>query len=358
MTTRRWLGPGIVAATVVVLAATWAFRTWSSAAEGGGGWSSAETVAMAPVEARPYLPTATLVGTLTAIEAVSLRTEAGGRLVQVGFTSGEHVRAGAVLARIDTAVEQAELESAQAAQRALDLRRERLSQLAEARGAAQMERDQAIADADANAARIQALLARIRQKTVVAPFDGIAGLRNHHPGQVVDPGTLLTSLVRDTDAVFVDVWVPQTMLPSLPLGTDVRVVADGVEATGTVEVIEPQADARRRAAQVRARVDAAPAVWLPGLAVQVHVPTGAAADRVVVPATALQWSPAGPLVYRVVDGEGGGQIVHAVPVRILSDLGDTVVLEDGPIAGDTIVTDGAFKLREGGAVTAGGDDRG
>lgn len=358
MSAPRWLGPAIVAATLLLLASAWALRNATAASEGGGSWASAEVVTMAPVEVHPFRPTSTLVGTLAAVESVTLRTEAGGRLVDVGFTSGARVAKGAVVARLDTAIEVAELEAARAAQRALDLRRDRIAPLADARGASRMSADQAVADAEAAAARIQALQARIRQKTVVAPFDGVAGLRHHHPGQVVDPGTVLTTLVRDTPAVFVDLWVPQTMLPSLPEGAQVRVLAQGGEALGTVEVIEPQADARRRAVQVRARIDPAPTGWLPGLAVQAQVPTGEEAPRVVVPATALQWSPAGPLVYRVVSGEEGGPVAQAVPVTILSDRGDTVVLEEGPSEGDTLIVEGAFKLREGAAVEAGGDDRG
>ncbi len=346
----RWQGPALVAVTALVLLAVWGVRTWSRADAGGGWQMPPETVGMVSVEARPWRATSTLLASLAPIASVDVRTEVGGRLVEVGFDSGAQVARGAVLARLDTTVEEAELRSVEAELNALTLRRNRTAELAVDHGASQMDVDQAVADVDAATARADALRARIRQKTVVAPFAGRAGVRHHHPGQVVDPGVLLTTLVGTSTALFVDFWVPQTLLSSLPVGERVTVRLDGVAADAVVEVIEPAADAGRRAVLVRARLDPAPPGWLPAMSAQVDVPTAGEVSRVVVPATALVWSPAGVLVYRVVPGEGGAEKVTANPVEVLSNLGDVVVLASGLDAGARIVTDGSFKLHEGAAV--------
>jgi RND family efflux transporter MFP subunit len=345
-------GSALVAVTVLAMLGIWAARAWSRADDGGGWQMPPETVTIVTAEVRPWRETRTLLANLASAASVDVRTEVGGRLVQVGFESGAQVQRGAVLARLDAGIEVAELRSAEAELQALTLRRGRTAQLAAENGASQMDLDQVTADVAAATARADALRARIRQKTVVAPFDGRVGVRRHHPGQVVDPGVSLTSLVSTSTALFADFWVPQTLLASLPVGGPVTVRLDGATAEAVVEVVEPSADAARRAVLVRARLDPAPPGWLPAMSAQVDVPTTGEVPRVVVPATALVWSPAGVMVYRVVDGEDGAQTVTANPVEVLSNLGDEVVLASGLDGGTRIATDGAFKLHEGSAVRA------
>lgn len=347
----RWQGPALFMFTALGLAGLWSARARS---QGGEGFEMPpEVVTIRVAEARPWRSTSTLPATLAPLASIEVRTEVGGRLVQVGFESGEAVAQGQVLAKLDTAAEEAELRAAQAEQRAIALRYGRLSQVEADGGATKMELDQTSSDAEAAAARVDAVRARIRQKTVLAPFAGRMGLRRHHPGQVVDPGSQLATLVATSSALYADVWAPQTLLPALPLGAKVVLRLDAGRAEATVEVIEPQADPARRAVLVRARLDPAPAGWLPGMAAQVEVPTTAEEPRVVVPASALQWSPAGVLVYRVVAGDSG-KVVTANPVEVLADLGGEVVLANGLDAGASIVTDGAFKLHEGSAVSPAG----
>lgn len=354
----RWQGPALLTGTALVLVAGWALRAASTGGgEDGGFTMPPETVGVAVAAARPWQATATLLGTLAPIEAVTLRVEVGGRLTEVGFTSGAAVQRGEVLARLDAAVEQAELRAAEAELKALSLRRERLVAMVAERGASEMDRDQAVADEAAASARVQGLQARIRQKLVVAPFNGRAGLRNHHPGQVVDPGTVLTAVVSDTTAVYADLWVPTALLAGLSPGTALRLRVGDHAADGTIEVIEPLADAERRAVAVRARVETAPVGWLPGASVQADVPTGASAEHVVIPSIALQTSAVGTLVWRVAPGEHG-EIVQAQPVTVLADLGGEVVLDGGLSVGDRFVTDGAFKLQEGSAIAPAGADGG
>lgn len=353
MTPDRWQGPALLAATALAVAGIAWLRTWA-AADPGGGWQPApEVVTITEARARPWQPTRTLLATLAPVASVEVRTEVGGRLVSLDFDSGAAVAAGEVLARLDTAVEEAELRAVTAELRAIGLRRDRLAQLASERGASRMEVDQADADADAATARADALRARIRLKTLVAPFSGRAGVRRHHPGQVVDPGTALTTLVADADAVFADAWVPQNLLPTLSVGTPVSVRLGDVVAPGQIETLEPSGDPTRRAVLVRMRVSPIPVGWLPGLSAQVAVPIGEEAPRVVVPAAALQWSPAGVLVYRAVPAEGG-LVAAASPVEVLAELGDEVVLARGLEPGAAVIATGAFKLREGAPVRAAG----
>jgi membrane fusion protein (multidrug efflux system) len=345
----RWQGPALFVATALGMAALWGCRALTHAQAGGGWDMPPETVGIVTVEARPWRESATLLATLAPIASVELRTEVGGRLAEVGFTSGASVSRGAVVARLDTSVEEAQLRAVEAELRALTLKRDRIDQVTD--GTSRMERDQATADVDAAAARADALRAQIRQKTVIAPFAGRAGVRTLHPGQVVEPGTLLTTLVSASSAIYADAWVPQTLLPKLPAGAKVTVRLGDATAPATVETVEPIADPSRRAVRMRATLDPAPPGWLPEMSAQVEVPTGDEVERPVVPATAIVWSPAGALVYRVTSGEKG-DTVTAAAVTVLADLGDEVVLSGGVDAGARIVSDGAFKLHEGSAVKA------
>lgn len=348
-----WQGPVLVLVTVFTMGSLWALRTMTRA-EAGGGWEMPpETVGIAAVEARPWRSTSTLLAELAPIASVEVRTEVPGRLVEVGFTSGARVARGAVLARLDASVEEAELRAVEAELRALTLKRDRVAEVTGA-SATRMELDEAGAAVDAAQARAEALRANIRQKVLLAPFSGRTGVRTLHPGQVVEAGTLLTELVEASSAVYVDFWTPQTLVGAVPVGGPVTVRLGGASAVGAVEVVEPSADASRRAVKVRARLDPAPEGWLPEMSAQVEVPTDAEAPRVVVPATAIVWSPAGPLVYKVVPGEGAEKAA-AAPVEILANQGDEVVLASGLDVGARIVTEGAFKLHEGSAVRAAGE---
>jgi membrane fusion protein (multidrug efflux system) len=346
-----WQGALLLVAVLAGMGSLWAARAWSSGdgEQGAGFEMPPEPVGTQTASARPWRATRTLLATLAPEASIDVRVEVGGRLVEVGFASGATVQAGDVLARVDSAVEAAELRSLEAELRALVLRRDRLVQLGGGQGTTQMDADQAAADVDAAQARADGLRARIRQKLVVAPFAGRVGVRTHHPGQVVDPGTQLTTLVSASNALMVDLWAPQALIPALPAGAALTVRVDEVASEAVVEVVEPAADATRRAVRVRARLDAPPPGWLPGMAAQVELAVDASVDRVVVPAGAIVWSPLGPLVYRV-DRDGAGQVVAAAPVEVLSDLGDEVVLAGGVEAGQVIVTEGAFKLHEGAAV--------
>lgn len=347
-----WQGPLLVGITLFTMASLWSLRNMTRA-EAGGAWEMPpETVGIAAAEARPWRTSRTLLADLAPLASIEVRTEVPGRLSEVAFTSGQSVARGAVLARLDASVEEAELRAVEAELRALTLKRERVAAVADA-SATRMELDEATAAVDAAQARADALRASIRQKVLVAPFAGRTGVRTLHPGQVVAAGTLLTELVADSSTLYVDFWVPQTLLATVPTGAPVTVRLGEATASATIDVVEPSADATRRAVKVRARLDPAPPGWLPEMSAQVEVPTEVEAPRVVVPAPAIVWSAAGPLVYRVVPGEGAEK-VSATPVRVLSDQGDEVVLESGLEPGARIVTEGAFKLHEGSAVTAGG----
>ncbi len=351
----RWPGVALVAATVLTLAGLWALRAAMSGG-GGAGWSMPpESVGMVVAAEQPWRSSHRVLATLAPEATLDVRTEVGGRLAEVGFVSGQEVAQGTVLARIDASLEEAELRGAEAEVAVLRLRRDRTAQLAAERGVSTMEVDQAEADVRLAESRADALRSRIRQKLLVAPFAGRTGIRHHHPGQVVDPGVRLTTLVKRSDDVFVDAWLPQTLVASLPVGSVLEVRLDDRVATAEVEVVEPAADPARRSVQVRARVSPAPEGWLPGMSVQVEVPAGDEVLRVVIPSTAIVWSPVGALVYRVVPTEGGGQVVTANPVEVYERQGDDVVLASGLAAGAQIATDGAFKLHEGAVVQAAGE---
>jgi membrane fusion protein (multidrug efflux system) len=350
----RWQGPALLVGTAVALAALFGVHACSQG-QGGAGWAQApEIVEVITVSSRPWHATSTLLATLAPIASIDVSIEVGGRLDEVGFVSGAVVQKGQVLARLDAAVERAELRAAEAELRALTLRLGRVSALASDQGVTRMELDQATADLEAATARAEGLAARIRQKTVVAPFAGRTGVRDVHPGQLLAPGVILTSLVSTDPGVFADFWVPQTLLGALPVGSSVVIRFESTEATAQIEVIAPELDPVRRSARVRARLDPAPVGWVPGMSAQVETPTSEEALRVVVPAAALVWSPVGVLVYRIVPNPEGGEIVTANPVEILSDQGDEVVLASGLEPGARIAVGGAFKLHEGSAIQAAG----
>ena len=160
-------------------------------------------VAAAAAEVGPMPRYLDGIGTLTAVREVMVSPEVAGRVVEIGFTAGASVAAGAPLVQLNDAPEQADLASYQASERLAIANLERTRQLARRDFATQANVDQnqqALEEARAGIARSQAI---IDQKLIKAPFGGELGLRRVELGQYVGPGDMLVTLT-DLDQLYAE----------------------------------------------------------------------------------------------------------------------------------------------------------
>lgn len=328
-----------------------------------------ETVEVATVALGDYRPELTVVGEVVAPQRLDLRNEIGGEIAAVSFTSGAPVAKGQVLIQLDDSVERANLRAAQARADLAKLVLDRNRQLFDSGVSNADQMDRANAELTTALAQIDVLNRTIEKMTLRAPFDGRAGLHTFEVGQVLQDNTLITSLIGNTEDMWVDFQVPQ-FYRQLPSGTELGVttIDDANEPTRTTAVVIAEntiLNASNRSRAYRARIPNREARYSANTMVNVQVPTGEVQRLLSVPAVAVQNDPLGQFVY-VLREEGGALRARRarVDVRVMGD--DRALLE--PTAalaeGDRIAAAGAFKLYEGILVSgaertpgAGGEDR-
>lgn len=347
---RDWIRSVVLVGTVLVTGV--ALAAWKSAAARAANAAAArqpepiESVNIAVARQREYRPTTTSVGTVLALESITLRNELAGTVRKVALVPGQVVEAGTVLVGLDVSVEQAELDAqtAQADLAATTLAR--LERLLQAQAVSQEEVDQARAARDVARAQIERTRAVIEKKTIRAPFRARVGLTDVHPGQYLNEGTELTTLQGVDVAANVDFTVSQMVAAGLRPGQTVVVFAgdDPLATTAKIAAVDARVDPTTRNALVRARISGhAPA---PGASVRVEVPVGPPTAAVAIPVSALRKGPGGDHVFLIVPDSTGKARAHVQPVRSGPVLDDEVVILSGVTPGQRVATSGSFKLRE------------
>jgi membrane fusion protein (multidrug efflux system) len=320
-----------------------------------------ESVTSARVEAAEWQPSKSAIGTLVALRGVTLGAELPGIVRAVGFDSGTYVRKGAVLVQLDVSTEEAQLASAQADAVLAKLNLERAQSLRKGEANTQAELDAADARYKQAAAQVESLRATIAKKTIRAPFDGRIAIRQVEIGQIVSPGTPLASL-QSVDPVYAEFSLPQQALADLKVGQKARMHTDifpGTTWEGAVSTINSEVDPSTRNVRVRATFPNRDGRLRPGMFANVEVLGSEKASILAIPATAVLFAPYGDSVYVIEEKKGADGKTSSVAqqkfVRLGERRGDVVAVISGLKAGETVVSSGAFKLRNGAAVVVRND---
>lgn len=313
-----------------------------AAAQEGGIPVEAETVRIERV-----VEEATAVGTLISAESVDVSPEIAGRIATIAFTEGAPVSAGDVLFQLDSSMHEAQLVEAQAN---LDLRQrnfERADGLLQSRSGTARARDEALSELQIAQALLTLAQSRLDKMRIVAPFDGIVGLRNVSVGEYVEPGQKLVNLEK-IDPIKLDFSVAERYLPYVRQGAEVRMRVDAIGDrvfTGKVYAINPQIDPAGRSIALRAEVPNPEGILRPGLFARVELETRSRDGAIVVSEDAVVTQAGGAFVYRIIDDKA----VRTPIVIGQRRYGQTEILE-GLSAGDVVVVAGQIKLRDGAEV--------
>lgn len=284
------------------------------------------------------------VGTLEAVREVLLAPETAGRIVAIRFTAGTQVQKGDLLVQLDDAPERADREAAKAKAEFARLQLKRSQELAPTGAEPHALLDQRQAEYDQALAAVRQLDARIAQKAVRAPFSGRIGIRRVHPGQYLNAGDPVASLVA-LNQLHVNFSVPQQEFSKLRQGQAVEVVTDAWPDrtfTARINAIEPMVSAETRNIPVQAILDNEREALRPGMYVAARLVLPPEPNGIVIPATALQTSASGDSVMLVKEG-----VATPVPVRAGKRIGESVVIARGLKPGDVIVTEGQLRLQPG-----------
>jgi membrane fusion protein (multidrug efflux system) len=171
-------------------------------------------------------------------------------------------------------------------------------------------------------------------------------------GQVLSPGVPIATL-QSLDPIYAEFWLPQQTLSELKRGMDVNLTTDtwpGKSWTGRISHVNPDVDVNTRNVRVRATVANQDQTLLPGMFANVEVLSPDKRRVLIIPATGIIFAPYGDSVFTVVekkDGDKTSLIAQQKFIRLGQRRGDMVAVESGLTAGETVVSSGAFKLRNG-----------
>jgi len=295
------------------------------------------------------------IGTVVAVQGVTVSADLPGVVDRITFDSGKSVRQGDVLVELDTKEERAQLAAAEAQRDLARITYERLKRLVNEGVMPQADYDQAESQQRAAEARVKELRATIERKTIRAPFSGTLGIRQVNLGQYLSAGTAVVPL-QSLRPIYVNFGVPQEAARQVQPGRTVRITADdlpGRTFEGRVTAIDSVLDEKTRNVQVQATVANPDGKLRPGMFVKADLTMGAARPMITLPASAISYAPYGDSVFVVTDMQDpNGSTYRGVRqqfVKVEGSRGDQVAVS-GIKPGDEVVSSGVFKLRNGAAV--------
>lgn len=319
-------------------------------AGGPGGATPVEVVVVKPVTVREDLQA---VGSLRSNESVILRPEVSGRIATIGFRDGQVVKRGQLLIGLDASLNQAEVAQYKAEYDLALSNLKRSEDLARQKFISSSAQETAASNAQVAEARLKLAQARLSKMRIVAPFDGIVGIRGVSLGDYVKDGTDLVN-VEDVRVLKADFRLPERNFGQIQVGQTVEVIADALPAErwqGQIEAINPRVDANGRSLELRARLDNASGKLRPGMFVRVRVIVGERTG-LLVPEEAIVPQGEEFFVYKVVEGAA-----KRVPVKIGVRRDARVEIVEGLAPGDRVVTAGMRLSRDGQPVRVlGGQD--
>jgi len=307
-----------------------------------------------------------LLGSVTPIASVAIKSRLETEIVEVHFRDGAMVEKGDLLFKLDGRAIEAQIRDldavlvsarAQLEQNERDL--ERYTELVAKNAATQVQLNNTRtqvnvwrATSSSTSAKIENLKVLLSYCTIRAPIAGRASMAAVKEGNFVRPADVLPlATIIQTAPVYVAFALPQNNLPGLreALAAETATIqaiipGETRRASGHVSMIENTIDAATGTVTVRAIMPNADGLLWPGTLVRVQL-TFREEVAVVVPPTAVQASQTGTFVFVVKDG-----VATVQPVKVARTLQNETILESGLQGGETVVTDGQLRLTNGSRV--------
>ncbi len=311
-----------------------------------GAWGGTAKVVTERIELRPLVNEIEALGTAKANESVEIRPRISSLVTRILFDEGQFVEEGDLLVELENSEIVAGLALAEASlseSRSLYNRSKELEST-QAISAASLET--LFAQVKVDEANVEAARAKLRNTLVRAPFSGRIGLRRVSPGSYVDTDTVITTL-DDVSVIKLDFSVPETFVNVVR--KDMSIVAHSLvfqdrTFSGTVASIDTRLDPVSRAVEVRAVIPNDDGLLKPGMFLTVDLQRDRG-DVLLAPEQAIV--PEGTRQYLYVVSDG---IAEKRQVTLGRRIPGFVVIADGVAAGDTVVTEGTHKVRDGAAV--------
>jgi membrane fusion protein (multidrug efflux system) len=304
-------------------------------------------------EKSQWQPTLESIGTVTAINGVTISTDLAGIVSKIAFESGSKVKAGDLLVQLNTDQEQAQLASAEAQQDWTQVTLTRNQDLLAKRTVSQSDYDSAAAQFRQAKAAVEQYKAIIARKTLRAPFDGVVGIRQVNLGQYLNTGDSVVTL-QSFDPIYVNFSLPQQDLSKLTEGQSVELNLDAYGDkvfSGKITAINSLVDQNSRNIQLQATLPNAETQLRPGMYARVKVLLPETQEVIAVPSSAIHYAPYGDSVFLVTEMKSeDGKTYKGVKeqfVKLGQTKGDLTAIVSGVKPGDELVTSGVFRLKSG-----------
>ena len=310
---------------------------------GRGGWGGPVGVVTEPVRLRPLIDEIQALGTARANESVEIRPRITSLVTRILFEEGQIVEEGELLLELENSEIVAGLALAEAQLTESRSLYDRSKNLESTQAISASNLEELLAQVKVDEASVEAARARLDLTRIYAPFSGRVGLRRISPGSFVDTSTVITTL-DDVRRIKLDFSVPETFLNVV--STRMRIVARSIvfpdrDFEGTVTSIDTRLDPVSRAVQVRAIVPNDEGYLKPGMFMTVDLQRDLgevllAPEQAIVPEGSQQY------VFVVSDG-----VVEKRTVTLGRRVPGYVVISDGLNEGESIITEGTQKVRDG-----------
>jgi membrane fusion protein, multidrug efflux system len=320
------------------------------------------TVSSTSVKEEDWAPRLTAVGSVSAVQGAVVSAELAGVVSEINFENGAEAKKGEVLMKLDASQEEALLRSAEAEAQLARTDLERSRDLAMKKVVSSAELDSAQSKFRRLNAVVDQVRSSIAKKTLIAPFDGQLGIRQVNVGQMINAGQQVVPLT-SLDPVFADFALPQQYLGQLAPGLEVHVTTDAIPGrvfNGKLTAINSMVDSSTRNITLQATLDNSDHALRPGMFAKAEVMLPEKHKALVVPGSAISYAPFGDSVFVIEkkkDEKTGkeSQMIRQQFVRVGEARGDLVAITQGLKAGETVVSTGVFKLRNGMTVTINND---
>jgi membrane fusion protein, multidrug efflux system len=296
-------------------------------------------------------------GTLRANESIIISSTITETVSAIHFDDGDRVKAGQLLIEMASAEERALLEEARVTVAEAKRQFERVQALHAQRQAPLSLLDERQREWEAAQARVKAIEARLADRMIRAPFDGVLGLRNVSLGALVEPNDVITTL-DDISSMKLEFPVPSRFLGVLRTGLDVVATSEafpGVEFKGHVSAIETRIDPVTRSVMVRALLPNADGLLRPGLLMNLQLSRDVR-NNIVMPEEVL--IPLGRQNFVLVVDEANDNTVVRREVTIGSRRAGQVEILDGLRPGEKVIAHGATRVSPGEKVSIAAVDDG
>ncbi len=311
----------------------------------------APAVEVAKVEVTRLTDDAQAVGSLRSRQSVVLRPEVSGRVTHINFRDGERVRRGQLLVQLDDQLPLAQVKQAEAELSIARANHRRNQELVEQKFIAQRQVDESAANLQVAEAKLALARAQLARLKIVAPFDGIAGIRSINVGDYLKDGADIVN-IEDLEAIYVDVRLPERFQTKVKKGQPALVEIDalpGKRYGAVVQAIDPLVDANGRSVGIRGCIDNRHLQLRPGMFARINAVFAVRDDAKVVPEEAIVPQGGRQFVYRLAVGpDQDTRIAQRVEVKVGARQPGRVEIVEGLQTGDLVVTAGQQRIQKDG----------